>query len=135
MTFFQGRHTDGQQACDKMLGVTNQNRYEIPPTAVRLAVINKTQDKTKQKSAGEDVEKKAPRAPLVRRLLWPANPDLTVTWPHGPLRVLASRPGPDPTHRSPAPAGILGSRVVCRLCRTTALIGPQPTGKGDTGSD
>lgn len=49
MTFFQGRHTDGQQARDKMLGVTNQNRYEIPPTPVRLAVINKTQNKTKQK--------------------------------------------------------------------------------------
>ena len=47
-TFLQRRHTDGQQAYEKMLNITNhqgnanQNHNEISPYTFRMAIIKKT---------------------------------------------------------------------------------------------
>ena len=48
MTCFQRRHTDGQQAHEKMLNITdhqrkaNQNHNEISPHSCQMAIIKKT---------------------------------------------------------------------------------------------
>ena len=67
-TFFQGRHTNGQQAHEKMLnnitnhGNENQNHNELYHLApVRMTIIKKT---TKI-NAGENMEKGNPGTLLV----------------------------------------------------------------------
>ena len=59
--FLQRRHMDGQQACEKMLNITNyyrntnQNYYEIPP---HTSQNDHHQQVKKITNAGEGVEKK-----------------------------------------------------------------------------
>ena len=66
-TFFQRRHTDGQQTHEQMLNITNhqrnanQNYNEIPPHSCQMAIIkkNKSQGSMRMQRKGN------PRAPLV----------------------------------------------------------------------
>ena len=49
-TFYQRRHTNGQQVHEKVLNITNhqgnvnQNHKEISHTSVRMAIIKSTRD-------------------------------------------------------------------------------------------
>ena len=58
--FFQGRHTDGQQACEKMFNITNHQRHakqihtEISPHTCENGFPQKI---TQIANTGEDVKK------------------------------------------------------------------------------
>ena len=62
-TFFKKRHTDGQQAHEKMLSISNhqgdanQNYNERSPPPVRVTIIKKIR-KNKISSVGEDVQER-----------------------------------------------------------------------------
>ena len=70
--FLQRRYTDGQQAQDKMLNITNyqrnanQNYIEIPPHTNQNAVINKSTIT----SAGEGVEKRESSCTVGGNISW-----------------------------------------------------------------
>ena len=68
-TFFQRKHTDGQQAHEKMFNTTNyqgnanQNHNEITPSCLLEWLLSKREAIT---SVGEDVEKREPLYTLGR---------------------------------------------------------------------
>ena len=72
-TFFQRRHTDGQQVHEKMLKITNhqrnanQNHNEISPYTW---LSSKRQEIT---SIGEDVEKREPMCTVGGNINWYSN--------------------------------------------------------------
>ena len=53
-TFFQRRHTNGQQTHEKMFNITNhegnanQNHSEVSPNTVKMAVIKKSTNNKRQ---------------------------------------------------------------------------------------
>ena len=68
--FFQRENADGQQAHQKMLGITNhqgnanQNHNEIPVIPVRMPIIKKKKG-TQTINVCKDVEKRKPYTLLV----------------------------------------------------------------------
>ena len=60
LTFFQRRHTDGQQAHEKLLNITNpqanadQNHNEVSFLPVRIAIIKKTTNNKCWQGCGEN---------------------------------------------------------------------------------
>ena len=75
LTFFQRRHTDGQQAHKKMLNIVNQRNKnedynEIPPHACQNGQNNYHQENLQIINADEDVEKREPSYTVGGNVNW-----------------------------------------------------------------
>ena len=74
-TFFQRRHTDCQQAHEKMLSITNhqgnanQNHSERSPPPVRMIIIKKIR-KNKVRSVGEDMQERGLLCTVCGTVCW-----------------------------------------------------------------
>ena len=68
-TFFQRRHTDGQQKYEKMLNITNHqgnaNQKPLQDITLHLSKCLKFKIRQEKRSVGKDLEKRNPRALLV----------------------------------------------------------------------
>ena len=74
-TFCKKRHTDGQQAHEKMLSITNhqgnanQNHSERSPPPVRMIIIKKIR-KNKVRSVGEDMQERGLLCTVCGTVCW-----------------------------------------------------------------